>query len=175
MPPQVKAKRQAGAAAGGVQKLRAAKAPTHKEFRAFIRAVLKEWRAKEQAAGRHVADPILSWDNAPVHGRVREGEWADLNIHADSTHMGVPPYSPDMHSVIELSHALVCKKMKAQIARGEWSREGTGLMPYIKELERLFYSMITPEWAQKTTHRLFIDVLPAIVAIRGDYPPKKLR
>ena len=177
--PQVGAGKRLGRlAAGRVQKKkkgRPAKAPTGAEFKAFIRDVLRTWHKKEREAGRLVADPILSWDNASPHGKVREGEWAGLGIDAHGTHMLVPPYSPDMHSVIELSHAEVMRGVQEFIRHRKGPKNRRGLQPYVDNLFEEFYTRITPEWVQKATHRLFIYVLPAILDAKGDYPPKQLR
>jgi hypothetical protein len=145
-----------------------ARGPTAAEFRTFIREVIDEWGE----AGESVR-PILSWDNAPIHGSVREGDWEGLGIGVQ-THTLLPPYSPDIHSVIELSHAVLMREMNRYIRR-RGAREGDGLVQYTNVLLRLFKRVITPEWAQATTHRLFTKVLAAIIQKGGDYPSKHLR
>lgn len=101
------------------------------------------------------------------------GDWNDLDID-NRTHTLLPPYSPDMHCVIEASHALVVGYMQKYIDACS-GMQGDSLPTYISELQRLFYEKITPAWAQNTTHRLFTRVLPAILERDEDYPPKRLR
>lgn len=117
--------------------------------------------------------PIWSWDNARIHGSVANGGWADLEITA-ADHTGLPPYSPDMHSVIELCHALVMGHVQRFINRTV-PQSGHTLEMYTSHLFRLFHSIITPTWAQNTTHRLFTDVLPGILEAEGHYAPKRQR
>jgi hypothetical protein len=147
------------------KKLVLANGPVRDEFRAFIRAVLSRWRAKGEKQ-----EPLLSWDNINIHGNVREGDWTDMGIRP-SNHMLLPSYSPDMHSVIELSHALLMSPVRKYIN----DSRAPELEAYTKELQRLFYEVVTPRWARKTTHRLFLKVLPAILKESGGYPPKRFR
>jgi hypothetical protein len=39
----------------------------------------------------------------------------------------------------------------------------------------VFYTYVTPEWAQNTTHRLFLDTVPSVITAKGDYPSKRYR
>lgn len=142
--------------------------PTREEFRAFIERCIQAWRSKGETE-----QPIFSWDNARIHGSVQNGDWADLGI-TTTTHTVLPPYSPDMHSVIELSHAHVTAHMQEFIDNHPTGPQDA-LPNYTQVLEELFYKHITPEWAQRTTHRLFLKVLPAILSANGQYPPKSLR
>lgn len=154
---------------------RAAAGPTKEEFKAVIRSCQRAWDAREQpgADGEREA-PIWSWDNARIHGDITDGEsWADLGITA-LDHTRLPPYSPDMHSVIELSHAHLMSAMQKYI-NGRQSGPEDDLVAYTSQLQKLFKEMITPEWVQATTHRLFLVVLPAILAAGGNYPPKQKR
>ena len=147
----------------------AARGPTEEEFKAFIRKCLKAW---DDDACESVP-PIFSWDNAKIHRSVRDDDWALQGISVQ-THTLLPPYSPDMHSVIELSHARLVDAMQ-KFVNERVSGPEDNLLVYTEELKALFKSQITPEWAKATTHRLFIEVLPAVLEANGDYPPKHLR
>jgi hypothetical protein len=148
----------------------AARGPTAAEFKNFIAGCRKAWDELGE-----VLPPIFSWDNARIHGNVRDEEdgWGQLGITVQ-THTQLPPYSPDMHSVIELSHARLMGEMQKFI-NDRKSGPDDELPAYTDKLLELFLATITPSWAKATTHRLFIDVLPAVLRGNGDYTPKHLR
>lgn len=145
-----------------------ARGPTEAEFKSVVRGCINAWTEKGESV-----EPIFSWDNARIHGNVREDDWASWGI-TTRTHTLLPPYSPDMHSVIELSHARVMDAMQ-KFMNDRVGIADDSLPVYTKKVEELFFEVITPAWAQATTHRLFIEVLPAILEAGGDYPPKQLR
>ncbi|KAG2428017.1 hypothetical protein HXX76_012003 [Chlamydomonas incerta] len=143
-----------------------AKGPTEEEFKEFVAYTRAQWNRLEEGA-QASETPIYSWDNARIHRSVREGDWeeAPFNI-TTADHTMLPPYSPDMHSVIELSHAQLMRHMTHFI--NERCRvENDTLPPYIAELERAFQVLITKNRAQSTTHRLFIEVMPEILRLGG--------
>jgi hypothetical protein len=142
--------------------------PTGEEFKDVIRAVYKQWREKGESVR-----PVWSWDNARIHGNVLNGDWELEDISAGN-HTQLPPYSPDMHSVIELSHALLMHFMQDFINKRR-NVQGDSVPMYVAKMQELFYKHVTAPWAQKTTHRLFLKVLPAILDAQGQYPPKGLR
>lgn len=145
-----------------------AKGPTEDEFRAFVMDCKAAWRSKGATE-----DPIWSWDNAGIHRSVREGDWEKDGITTDN-HTQLPPYSPDMHSVIELCHARLSQHMTEFIN----TRVGVpddNLLAYTTELQSAFSTLITPAWVQATTHRLFITVLPEILNARGMFASKQFR
>jgi hypothetical protein len=158
---------------GGRQ--RAAAGPTRDEFKAVVKACLQEWEKLEVPdENGERATPIWSWDNARIHGDVTDGEsWAELGI-TGRDHTRLPPYSPDMHSVIELSHAHLMASMQDYINERQAAPQDD-LSVYTCKLQELFKTRITPQWAQETTHRLFLEVLPAVLAAGGCYPPKQKR
>jgi hypothetical protein len=114
---------------------------------------------------------VLSLDNASVHNAV----WRDPQFEK-SPSTKIPPYSGDMHNVIEGSHAIVCTAFQ-KFVNSHVPKPGDPdlLSVYTTELERLFYSMLTPEWAMKAVKRLYAVTLPAIIQADGDYPPKAFR
>jgi hypothetical protein len=117
---------------------------------------------------------LLSLDNASVHGEEDSEEWVNMDVRPDQrTHL--PPYSPDMHSVIELSHSQVMRRMQDYINDRRVPASEDSLPPYIDTLKTIFKETITSAWAQSTTHRLFTKVLPAVLKAEGAYPPKRLR
>ena len=146
---------------------KAAKGLTRDEFKHHV----KEARAAWLAAGG-VGEPIWCWDNARSHGSVlNEADgWEEEGITARN-HLLLPPYSADMHSVIEISHGLLMKVVRPKINR----MQETTLQPYIDLLYKSFFEHCTPEWACKTTQRLYLTVLPAIVRAKGGWPSRRER
>lgn len=145
-----------------------ARGPTAEEFRDFIKECIAEWRRRGGQGA-----PIFSWDNPKIHGSVEAGDWADLGITMD-THTQLPPYSPDMHSVIETSHAVLMAHMQ-QYINDRNSNDDDTTATYIEALKENFHKCLSPRWAARATRRLFVKVLPAILKAQGQYPPKKLR
>lgn len=145
-----------------------AKGPTEDEFRAFIKDCKAAWRSKEEDE-----DAIFSWDNAGIHRSVREGDWEADGITTDN-HTLLPPYSPDMHSVIELCHARLSSHM-TDFINARVGAPGDNLLAYTNELQSVFSSKITPEWVRATTHRLFTKVLPEILKVQGMFASKQFR
>ena len=71
------------------------------------------WKERAAAAGI-THQPIFSWDNPRIHGTVGDNTWRALGITKDN-HTLLPPYSPDMHFVIETSHAIICTALRKDI------------------------------------------------------------
>lgn len=71
------------------------------------------WKERAAAAGI-THQPIFSWDNPRIHGTVGDSTWRALGITKDN-HTLLPPYSPDMHFVIETSHAIICTALRKDI------------------------------------------------------------
>lgn len=129
----------------------------------------------KQLGGENV-EIVWSWDNPPIHGNVAQGTWdrrknRNTPVHVTKdNHTMLPPYSPDMHKVIENSHSQVCRALQVFINEHTPTAEDT-LQLYITELETLFYKEITPTWAKNTVKHLFAVTLPAILKADGGYPP----
>lgn len=147
-----------------------AKGPTEEEFRDFIKVVKQKYISRCKKAGVQ-ARPIFSWDNPRIHGSVKNGTWDDLGI-TTTNFMSVPCYSPDMHNVIETSHAVICQALRKDVQ--EYGA-GQALEFYMQKLEQHFYKLLTVKWARRTVKRLFAVTLPAILERGGAYPPKRAR
>jgi hypothetical protein len=147
-----------------------ARGPTRAEFRAFVKAVKRKWKQLDKR------EAIWSWDNARIHGRVAEGEWEEMGITPEEF-TNLPPYSPDLHNVIERSHARVMMDMQnfinMRVTTTTYANDS--LPPYIAELQAVFTRTITPQWAQAATYHLFLRTLPSIIQNRGDYADRRFR
>lgn len=149
-----------------------ARGPTAQEFRDFVRDVEKEIRARGDTS-----KIIWSWDNPTIHGSVEGGDWstADTPVRVSAAnHTMLPPFSPDMHCVIETSHAIICGALQTYINTHP-APEQDSLQPYMDELTALFKAKLTPAWGVATVRRLFAVTLPAIVTAKGAYPMKSCR
>jgi transposase len=137
----------------GKQKEADARGPTKEEFREYIKNVQALWMLREMFSGKNVPrKAVFSWDNAKIHSSVLAGDWADLGI-STAEHTLLPPYSPDMHSVIELTHAELMRDMSSFISR-RTPQPDEQLQLYTSYLQHAFTSRITPAYVQATTHRL---------------------
>lgn len=116
---------------------------------------------------------VFSWDNPKIHGSVEGGDWVGKGVTTQN-HTMLPEFSPDMHNVIETSHAIICRAIQTFINEHKPTPEDT-LDLYGEKLVALFHEMLTPEWAEATVKRLFAVTLPAILEKEGDYPPKSCR
>ncbi len=117
-------------------------------------------------------EPIWSWDNNRIHNAAAK-RLRELGI-TRGKQSGLPPLSPDMHSVIETCHGTVAAELQKFINL-RTPQPGDTLQVYIDELYRIHERMITPQWVQHAVWRLFKDVLPAIIDCHGEYADKKHR
>ena len=162
-----------------VAKKKPAKGPTAQEFREFIADVYQEWKRLRVGTAWENAEPVWSWDNPVIHGKVGEGAWATagqdgLPAVKQADHTLLPKYSPDMHSVIELTHAIICKSLQRYINEHRPSPTDT-LEMYTEQLQGFLKSQLTAWKVQKMVRRLFSHTLIAILAKDGHYPSKKYR
>jgi hypothetical protein len=144
-----------------------AKGLTRGEFKHHVQGIRAAWL---EAGG--VGEPIWSWDNCRAHGNVlrEEDGWPEEGITARN-HLLLPPYSGDMHAVIENAHALLVKVVRPQINR----MQDTTLPPYIEAMREAFFDNCTATWAHKTTQRLYLKVLPAILRAKGGWASRRER
>jgi hypothetical protein len=91
-----------------------------------------------------------------------------------ANHSRVPPRSPDMHNVIELTHATVTRSFRKFISRRVPGRNEQ-VQLYMDELVRLHSTLISVQWVRDAVARLYKVTLPAILLAEGDYPCKDAR
>jgi len=134
-----------------------------------VKLLQAKWDELEKALPlkKRSGKPKFSWDNCRAHGGrmlADEERWQALDI-LPCEHTMLPPYSGDMHCVIEGTHALLMSKVVPAVN----SMTSTTLEPYIELTQRLFYETCTVEKVQRATHRLYMTVLPAILEESGKY------
>jgi hypothetical protein len=148
--------------------------PTAEEVRDFILECKAEWRSRV-SAGAHVAgDPVFSWDNTSIHKNVRKGQWEQDGI-TEAQHTLLPPYSPDMHNVIELCHAVITNVLKKEINDAAMGGTEHSATVWCAKLQAAFRASITPDWVQGAMRRMYAVTLPAIIQARGGWPAKSCR
>ncbi len=130
---------------------------------------------KAQCDAKHFTfQPIWSWDNPRFHGSVEAGDWEpEFNI-TEENFSQLPTYSPDMHCMVENSHAIICTALQKDINRHQ-PGPGDSMQLYLDKLQARFSTMLTPEWGISSLRRLFSTTLPAILREKGHYPVKQKR
>lgn len=159
--------------------------PTAEEFADFIKDVDKEMRARiEDPTHAHSIhelwphdddgnqlDPLYSYDNTNIH----EAAWQFFG-GMDILRYPLPPYSPDMHKVIEHVHAIICTALRSWITHEEEHAPGEvvhGTL-YMDKLTEIFNEKIQPSSIKKDCMSL-VATYRAIIHSDGSYPPKRFR
>ncbi|KAG2426539.1 hypothetical protein HXX76_011764 [Chlamydomonas incerta] len=81
---------------------------------------------------------------------------------------------PDMHCIIEQSHAHLMDHM-TKFINGRLHVQNDTLGAYTAELENALKERVTPQYVQRMTHRLYTKVLPEILRLGGLIPSKVYR
>lgn len=118
---------------------------------------------------------MFSWDNASIHGNVRKGQWDQDGITV-ADHTLLPPYSPDMHNVIELCHANITRALQEEVNSTATAESPELDAPaWCAKLQQIFAQRITHEWVCATLKRMYAVTLPAILEAKGHWPSKEYR
>lgn len=151
-----------------------AKGPTCEEFEDVMGVVNK--RALEVAV-KHPAifgtesnprAPLFSFDNPPIH---QKAVLARAGIKPEQR-VPLPPRSPDMHKVIEHCFGILSRAMNTSLLCNSHIKS---IGQYRAEIERLFYSCITPESVQADVKSLSATYDCIAGSAQGGWPPAKLR
>jgi hypothetical protein len=146
---------------------------TAEEFKEFIVEVEQVVKQKYAASGVTHYKITWSWDNCHAHGQVKRGDFRNVGVSLKNvTHL--PPWSGDMHSVIEQAHANICGELK-RFATDRAPQEGDTLWLYIDQLQSLFQGRLTAQIVRDSLKHCLSVTLPAIIERQGGYPPKQLR
>lgn len=156
-------------------KPKAAKSATLEEVQDFVRDVQAKLRELFPDLGPE--DWIWSWDNPRCHGRVGAGsagsdpgDWERLGI-TTANHSGLPPYGPDLHNVIEQSHAILERALQVDINRNP----DKPLTFFIERLQYYFKEQLDRGWGERAVRRLFQVTLPEILRKKGFWGKKGTR
>ena len=137
---------------------------TAAEFGYVAKNILDEASRKFNAAGIKQR-PVLSMDNDRIHTSAR---LADMGIPS-RYRLKLPPYSPDLHRVIERVHGRICMEFRKQL---HYDHSICTPKQYCKLLKEIFYSSQSQKVIAKD-----VDGLPDLwqhVARSGKYGPSPL-
>lgn len=118
--------------------------------------------------------PLWSLDNTNIH----KCAIANWGTNPDLTKLGIdgqlllpPPYSPDLHKVVEHVHAQLCQEFYKWLHGSEPLHD---IQAYFAQLEKIFKKIITAKSIQKDVQSL-LQTYDAVIECEGQYPPKKFR
>jgi hypothetical protein len=157
-----------------------AKGPTRDE----IRHLLMQASAKlaEHPRWPRGWKPIWSMDNVSMHVAAAEdwhGAWR-VNEDGSEAVMGeilfVPPYSPDLHQVIEHVHANTCGMWKRELMHLPFeSKVYATVVEVFEHLQECFYKANTTGTVSANIRKVYMETYLAVLALDGGWPPAKLR
>jgi hypothetical protein len=156
-----------------------AQSPTAEEIQDLVKTVVAEVAAQTCAAGEqpdilkpfpHGFVPCISLDNAPVHTRAKVALVAQ---HVPCTFEEIPPYSPDIHKVIEHVHAIVHQAFMARLRRCQVDNLPESMSDVFRIVRHLFKTKITTAGIQEDILSLQAT-LQAIINRGGQWPEKSL-
>jgi hypothetical protein len=137
---------------------------TAAEFQFVAKHFMDEARQKFHAAS-FKCKPLLSMDNDKIH---TSAKLAAVGISKESL-VELPPYSPDLHRVIERVHARICTELRKRIHYDSSVRTAK---QYADLLEKIFHETQTQAVIAKD-----VEGLPHLwqhVAKSGEYAPASL-
>ena len=119
--------------------------------------------------------PLVSWDNPQNHGAGDLTAFKGTGVTKDNW-MKLPTYSGDMHCPVEQSHAAIAVRMR-KFCNAQHPTEASEdpLQPYLDEIEKVVYEVITPGFVRACMKRMLGHTLPAVLRAGGHWPPKKFR
>lgn len=163
---------------------RLAKTPTAKEITDFLSDVEEAVQQMKCKPGEQPSSdkpfppdfvPLISLDNAAVHVKAIEDyvkQSADPTMARFRFSCSPPPYSPDLHKVIEHVHGTVCTAFNKQLQ--DLKAEPKSIVQLYNKLEDIFYSMTTAASVQKDVDSLQ-ETFKQVIDLEGAFPPAKYR
>lgn len=123
-----------------------------------------EW--EQRTGGTVIAcPPLYSFDNPTIH--TDPATLWELQIIPNLTRLELPPRSPDLHKVIEHSHAVICQRFQQWVNETSETWEMPG---YCNVLRHLFYTKLTPTGIRKDVESLD-KTFQAVVERGGERAP----
>lgn len=112
--------------------------------------------------------PLLSWDNDSVHTS-HLTRLPEYGVFSGRDRKALPARSPDLHRVIERSHARLCQRFIKQL---HYQGDIYTAEQYIQQLRDLFFQHESADVINKDVQQL--PKLYRVVAKEGGYAPGKL-
>ena len=129
------------------------------------------------AAG--INGPIFSFDHPRIHGGQHpELIFEEMGLHPKFSHFWLPTNSPDIHKVIEHTHARLVQTFQTWLFRDSSTYS---LQEYKKALEMIFYSHSVDFSSVASWQVIKADVdslhatLREVAGLKGGWPEKKIR
>jgi hypothetical protein len=126
--------------------------------------------------------PIWSLDNVSMHVAAAEEWHGAWRFNDDGTEkvlgevLFVPPYSPDLHQVIEHVHANTCGMWKRELMHMPFESKTYGsVVEVFEHLQECFYHANTADTVAANIRKLCMETYPAVLALNGGWPPAKVR
>lgn len=133
------------------------------QLETFKRPIPSGWRAE------------WSLDNAAVHKKAYEDPaWEKKPKNASFGQVQPPPYSPDMHKVIEHVHGTLCSAFRVWLEANHKEAAEMDIPTLFKQLEKLFYQHITVQSVRKDLQSL-AKTFSQVKELNGAYPAAKYR
>ena len=154
---------------------REAKSPTGQEVADFLLDVQQKIEARSKLPSYpSKVKPVFSLDNAACHkaaksllckkhkGKFKQDSFLDL-----------PPYSPDLHKVIEHVHGTICTKFK-KLGRDQKHVFGT-CTEYQDLMCKIFYDSKSSKRSVVQDTQSLYETMLEVVKVQGGYPPSIFR
>lgn len=148
----------------------------------FVAELLQKFREKTCPAGSqptpdkpipHGLPPLFSMDNASVHLKMRELAQQQLGISPTTfTMCSPPPYSGDLHKVVEHVHGTICEEFNRYIL--DLTVPPTDITDLFAKLEAIFFKEITPKSVQQDMKSLE-QTFKEVIRLEGAYPARRFR
>ncbi len=156
----------------------AAKGVTQEEWKDFMLALKAKLAAElakpeQRAAWRKATGgtpehcpPIFSFDNPTIH--TDPDNMAELGIVDDVSRQVLPPYSPDLHRVIERVHARVCQRFQKWVNADTQSYCMEG---YCQALEYVFWKSEKPSIISADLEKIHL-LYEKVIELHGNRAPR---
>lgn len=156
---------------------RLARSPTAEEIRDLLKTLSDMVRGLPEDKWPHDWEPVWSLDNATVHTAAVQDweECAAMGIIGRAVF--VPPYSPDLHQLIEHAHANTVRHFKEKLVVRNQEPGG----PYktvadmFRDIKASFEEVNTPVAIAANLKKLLEVTYPAVIELEGGWPPASKR
>ena len=151
-----------------------AKGPTAEEMKGVIRKIWKDIRA--HPLFNQIKDQLLwSWDNAPVHHAAMK-DWGKATSWNKLEGIGgellwVPPWSPDLHQVIEHAHANTVRNFRDWLDANAHEPVKSSVMEYVDVIRKCFREGNTQAIVAAGVAKLQKVVYEEVIKAEGGYIP----
>ena len=153
-----------------------ARSPPTEEIRDIFRVAWNDIKQRdpEYAVRCERGEQPIYWslDNAPVHKSAMEGwdDWNGWRVQAGipGTVIWAPPYSPDLHQVIEHAHANTLRKFQGWLISNVHQKPFPQVLDYFDVIAQCFLDGNEPDSIEKNVAKL-TKVYERVIEAHGDH------